>query len=160
MSDRDDFDNLPVTQKILESTRSELKSLLAELEVNLKTDIKQLDAKIDDTKNELKGYIKSLKSELKGDIEGLRTELKCEMNGLRIELKTELESHRIITNAKMDEGFGELKAMIEKQNSVVHRNQTLFEQMFQQNKLMLDAITSQNDRIEKLERAVFPQQSV
>ena len=138
MSDREDFDNLPVTQKILESTRSELKSLLAELEVNLKTDVKQLHTKIDDTKNELKGDIKSLESELKGDIEGLRTELKGEMDG----------------------GFGELKAMIEKQNSIVYRNQTLFEQMFQQNKLMLDAITSQNDRIEKLERAVFPQQSV
>lgn len=79
-----------------------------------------------------------------GFVEETRSELKSDIASLRVEMKSEFK--------KVDAKLDKLTSAVEDQNGIFHRSLALYEEMLQQNKYLLDSLSINNGRLDKIEK--------
>lgn len=91
-------------------------------------------------------------------VEETRTELKSDIASLRADMMSEMKKVDARFNKvdgrfnQMDSRLDKLTSAIEDQNAKFHRSLAIYEEILQQNKYMLDTLSLNNSRLDRIEK--------
>jgi hypothetical protein len=118
--------DLPLTQEMLYHVRDELKSDITSSSLDARSETAAV-------RSDLTHEIATTRTELKTEIASVRTDLSAEIDTLRQETRAGFDQ----VNVKLDK----MTAQMEQQNAKFHRMLTIYEELSNQNRYVLDGHT-------------------
>lgn len=171
-------DEILVSQKALDATRSELKTEMTEIRIEmragfersdskmnileskadaleskidvLESKMDRLDSKIDTGDASLRTEIASVNTNLRQEIASVNENLKKEIASVKSELKTDIE----LLRCELKADIAEVKSDVQKVLVAVHRVTALVEEQNSRNRYVLDGYQSLHDRQDRVESRV------